>query len=262
MQARRRRSRSPVNTCPKCAYDRSPADLGDAGICPSCGLVFAKWVSHTLGTAHLPRARAMAAQRAPGKLAGLAAQLSYVEPRTDPLPFWGRVALFAAFALWGFYFISLDLRTNEIGDSFMHRINLVFHEAGHVIFMPFGQFMQVLGGSLAQLLMPAIVTGVLAFRNQDNFGASIGLWWFGQSMKDLAPYINDARDLQLQLLTGHSQDVPETHDWANILLDLGLIHKDRQIARADDVIGSIVILVALAWGGYILLRQYRNMDRG
>ena len=175
--------------------------------------------------------------------------------------FWGRVALYSVFVVWGFYFIALDLRTNEIGASFMHRVNLVFHEAGHVIFRPFGEFMTVLGGSLAQLLMPAIVAGVLVVKNHDNFGASIGLWWFGQSMKDLAPYINDAHDLQLQLLTGHSQDVPETHDWANILLDLGLIFREKKIARVDDIIGSLIILLALAWGAYLLLQQYRNLER-
>ena len=120
--------------------------------------------------------------------------------------------------------------------------------------------MHVLGGSLGQLLMPAIVMGALVYKNHDNFGGSIGLWWLGESLKDLAPYINDARDLQLQLLTGHSQDVPETHDWANILLDLGLIFQEKKIAYAADVIGALIMLLAMAWGGYILLRQYRALD--
>ena len=43
--------------CPKCRYQRRAEDRGDAGICPACGLVFAKWVSSTLGTARLPRER-------------------------------------------------------------------------------------------------------------------------------------------------------------------------------------------------------------
>ena len=90
----------------------------------------------------------------------------------------------------------------------------------------------------------------------------MALWWIGQSLKDLGPYINDARDLQLQLLTGHSQDVPETHDWANILLDLGLIYHEKKIALAADLIGSLIILLALAWGGYLLWQQYRNLERG
>ena len=252
-----------MKTCPKCAYERRPEDQGDAGICPSCGLVFAKWVSKTLGTARLPR-EALTPQASEVAEDGSRARLvfnrltEFAEP-VDPTILWGRAALYAAFVLWGLYFISLDLRTNEIGASFMHRVNLVFHEAGHVIFMPFGQFMHVLGGSLGQLLMPAIIISVLVVKNRDNFGASIGLWWFGQSLKDLAPYINDARDLQLPLLTGHSQDVPETHDWANLLLDLGLIHREKSIAFGTDVLGSLIILLALAWGGYLLFRQYRSI---
>ena len=249
--------------CPKCAYARRAEDRGDAGICPACGLVFAKWVSRTLGTAQLRRQEANAGSDEGGScLAGLIEQLTFVEPRTDTMLFWGRVALFAVFVVWGLYFVTLDLRSNDIGASFMHRVNLVFHEAGHVIFMPFGQFMHILGGSLGQLLMPAIVLGVMVFKNHDNFGGSICLWWIGQSLKDLAPYINDARDLQLQLLTGNSQDVPETHDWANILLDLGLIFREKKIALGADIIGSLIMLLALAWGAYLLLKQFRNLDRG
>lgn len=251
-----------MKKCPKCAHERRPDEQGDAGICPACGLVFAKWVSRTLGTARLPREVATAQETAGGgRFADWIVYLTYVAPQTDAAMLWGRVALYAAFVVWGFYFVSLDLRTNEIGASFMHRINLVFHEAGHVIFMPFGQFMHILGGSLGQLLMPAIVVGVMVVKNRDNFGASTALWWFGQSLKDLAPYINDARDLQLQLLTGHSQDVPETHDWANILLDLGLIFREKKIALGADILGSLIVLLALAWGGYVLLKQYRNLDR-
>lgn len=249
--------------CPKCAYERRAEDRGDAGICPACGLVFAKWVSRTLGTAQLRRQEESAgSDEGGGRLAGLIEQLTFVEPRTDTMLFWGRVALFTVFVVWGLYFVTLDLRTNDIGASFMHRVNLVFHEAGHVIFMPFGQFMHILGGSLGQLLMPAVVLGVMVFKNHDNFGGSICLWWIGQSLKDLAPYINDARDLQLQLLTGNSQDVPETHDWANILLDLGLIFREKKIALGADIIGSLIMLLALAWGAYLLLKQYRNLDRG
>jgi hypothetical protein len=250
--------------CPKCRYQRRAEDRGDAGICPACGLVFAKWVSSTLGTARLPRERDTESDEAADRDGGgpvWLEQLTRVEPRTDSMLFWGRVGLYAVFVVWGLYFISLDLRTNAIGASFMHRVNLVFHEAGHVVFMPFGQFMYVLGGSLGQLLMPAIVCWVMVFRTRDNFGGSVALWWIGQSLKDLGPYINDARDLQLQLLTGHSQDVPETHDWANILLDLGLIYHEKKIALAADLIGNLIILLALAWGGYLLWQQYRNLER-
>lgn len=230
-----------------------------ATICAACGLVFAKWVERALGVARSETAPAPLPEA--GGWATVLERLTAPGERSDPWLFWTRLGVYAAFVVWGLYFVSLDLRTNEIGASFMHRVNLVFHEAGHVLFRPFGQFMTILGGSLMQLLVPATVIGAMIWKNQDNFGAALGLWWFGQSMKDLAPYINDARDLQLQLLTGHAQDVPETHDWANILLDLGLIFHEKRIARIDDVTGSALILLALLWAGCVLLRQYRALPR-
>ena len=222
--------------------------------------MFAKWVAHTLAGAPRTHENDRTQEIGGSWGARTVALLTDVESRTDPLLFWGRVAIYVLFVTWGFYFISLDFRGNEIGNSFMHLVNLVFHEAGHVIFRAFGQFMHVLGGSLGQLLMPAIVMVTLICKNQDNFGGSVGLWWFGESLKDLAPYINDARDLQLPLLTGHSQDVPETHDWANILLDLGLIFQEKRIAFAADFMGTVIMLLAMAWGGYVLLRQFRNLE--
>ena len=165
-----------MKKCPKCSYERKPADIGEDGVCPSCGLVFSKWARRTLGTAHPRREQRQTDDSSSSWLGSLVARLTYVEPRTDPIYFWSRVAAYALFFVWGWYFILLDLRTNEIGNSFMHRVDLVFHEAGHVIFRPFGEFMHVLGGSLGQLLMPAIVIVMLVYKNQDNFGGSIGLW--------------------------------------------------------------------------------------
>jgi len=249
------------NKCPKCEYERTATDTGDAGICPSCGLVFAKWVQHVSGNAPVRRTRTRVA---PDDVQPtLFERLIAVDEHTDPIAFWGRVALYAAFFAWGWYFIFLDFRTNDIGESFMHRVNLVFHEAGHMLFMPFGSFMGVLGGTLGQLIMPLVVAAALVIKNRDNFGGSIGLWWFGQSMMDCAPYINDARDLQLMLLGGGTgADRPGMHDWQNILLDLGLIEHERKIAWMADALGSLIVIVALIWGGYMLCLQYKRLKNG
>ena len=53
----------------------------------------------------------------------------------------------------------------------------------------FGDFMAVLGGSLLQVLMPAIVAGAFLLRHANPFGAAVGLWWTGQSLVDVAVYI-------------------------------------------------------------------------
>lgn len=201
------------------------------------------------------------AEAAPPRIT-LRERLTNVDPRTDDIVFWGRAALYVAFFIWGWYFILLDFRGGEIGESFMHRVNLVFHEAGHVIFMAFGRFMSILGGTLGQLIMPLVVMVALILKNRDNFGGSIGLWWFGQSLMDCAPYINDARDLQLMLLGGGTgADRPGMHDWENLLTDLGLLQHERKIAWMTDALGSLTVMLALAWGGYILYLQYRNLSK-
>ena len=248
-----------MKQCPKCGHERRPGEAGAAGICPACGLVFAKWARHTLGTETLPRDREPDLEGG-GRLREVLALAVQVPPATDPWHFRGRVAVGVLLLVWGAYFILLDFRTAEIGNSFMHRVNLVFHEAGHVLFMPFGRFMAILGGTLGQLLMPVVVMGAFLWKNRDPFGGSVGLWWLGQSFMDCAPYIDDARRLQMPLVGGGTgADRPGVHDWENILLDLGLIEHERAVAALFDGIGTVLMLAAFAWGGYVLLLQYRNL---
>ena len=74
-----------------------------------------------------------------------------MDPRDDdPYWFWPRVGLWAAFAFWGVVLIRMDYRSGEIGASFLHRPLLIFHEAGHVVFRLFGEWMTIFGGTLEQ----------------------------------------------------------------------------------------------------------------
>ena len=249
--------------CPKCGQPRQHDAIAPAAACPACGLVFAKWAQRVLGSERIRRNESEDESDGAGWARVRTVLLPAPVGRVDPLVFYGRCALYALFLVWGLYFISLDLRTNDIGHSFMHRVNLVFHEAGHVIFMPFGHFMMVLGGTLGQLLVPMIVGAALLIKNRDAFGASFALWWLAQSVMDTAPYINDARDLKLMLLGGGTgQDRPGMHDWENILLDLNLIEHERVLAVAADRLGELLMLIAFLWGGAALHRQYAWMRKG
>jgi hypothetical protein len=156
----------------------------------------------------------------------------------------------------------MDYRDGAINASFMHAVNLVFHEAGHVVFRPFGDFMTVLGGSLFQLIVPLVVAAAFLLKNRDPFGASVGVWWLGVSFKDLAPYIYDASRLVMPLLGGVTgADVPGYHDWNNILRRLDLLWADHLVAKWSDCAGAALIAAFMVWGGYVLYREYRNLDR-
>jgi hypothetical protein len=129
--------------------------------------------------------------------------LTTVPDSVPPLEFGGRVVVYVGFLLWGLYFLRMPIASAYFNHSFMHLVNTPFHEAGHMILMPLGwSFLTSLGGSLGQIAFPLIVAGALLIKNRDPFGASIGLWWVGQSFMDLSPYIADARALQLMLIGG------------------------------------------------------------
>ncbi len=183
----------------------------------------------------------------------------YVPDSVEPVSLIGRAIAYLIIFIWGWTFIFHSVESNYVASSFLHNVNLVFHEAGHVIFSPFGRFIHVLGGTLGQLLIPFIVLCAFLLKNRDAFGASVGLWWLGQNFMDIAPYVNDARDLKLPLLGGVTgRDVLDYHDWEYLLGKPGLLRYDHFLGHASHCLGIFVMLTAFVWGGYILYRQYVN----
>ena len=74
----------------------------------------------------------------------------------SPLGYWSRVCFFIVLSVWGVRFIFAPVEGDSVYHSFMHLINLPFHEAGHVIFSFLGDFLHVLGGSLNQVIVPVV----------------------------------------------------------------------------------------------------------
>ncbi len=170
----------------------------------------------------------------------------------------GRAVLFLLLLIMTWKFLKNPMESNYVGQHFLHGVNLIFHEAGHVVFRPFGRFMMVLGGSLMQLLMPFLcVAAFLKYRNP--FAASVGLWWVAENFLDIAPYINDARARKLQLLGGKTgMQVFDAHDWTYLLMELDWMPYDRTIATFTYNFGLVLMMSALVWGGYILYKQFAN----
>lgn len=166
----------------------------------------------------------------------------------------GRGVLLALLALWTLSFLRHGLDARQLMGSFMHLVHLPFHEAGHVLLSPFGRFVSVLGGSLVQLLIPLVCGGVFLLKNRDAFAASVTLWWTGQSLMDLAPYIADARALRMPLVGGRTGAEIEGHDWEYLLGSLGLLRQDVLLGRMSFALGALTMLAALGWGGLVLWR--------
>lgn len=173
-----------------------------------------------------------------------------------------RAALLLFLAVWGIRFVLSPIEQNYPGRSFMHLVNLPFHEAGHVLARPLPPVVTSLGGTLGQLAMPLICMLVLLFRTRDPFGASVALWWLGESHIDVAPYVNDAASLTMPLLggnTGYSSPYG-FHDWQLILTETGLLEHYRTIALLFHWTGSLLILLAVAWGTAVLVRGFRTAE--
>lgn len=145
-------------------------------------------------------------------------------------------------------------------ESFLHLPNLVFHEAGHVLFLPFGRFVTVLGGSLCQVLVPLLCAVAFLRQNGDRFGCAICSWWAGQSLVDLSPYVADARALQLPLLGGRTGAEVEGHDWEYLLSATGLLHWDVTLGRGIHLMGTLVMCAALAWAVAAIWRREEAAD--
>ncbi len=166
---------------------------------------------------------------------------------------WARIALVAGLAYWTVQFAFTPLGEDAM-DAFIHLPNLVFHEAGHLIFSPLGRFMSVVGGSLMQVLIP-VVAAIAFIRQEQPFGAAICIWWAGQNLVDLAPYIADARALQLVLLGGRTGAEVEGHDWEFILGRLRLLHRDQALGRTAHAFGMMIMIAALGFAVRSIVRK-------
>jgi hypothetical protein len=248
--------------CPKCRHAPLPEDQSLPAACPACGLILAKFAT--------PRPRLSdpapedADDAAPGRWQRLTRQLGdavrHVPPRVEPVAFWGRAVLLVLFALWGLRLIWMDYRSGEIGSSFLHGPLLVFHEAGHAIFRLFGEFLTILGGTLGQLLMPAVLCGAMLLKNRDPFGAAIGLWLVGVSLLDVAPYVYDALHPQLVLLGGRTGE-EGGHDWMYLLGETGLLKRAQGLGWLVHKLGALVVLISLGWAGWILRQQKMRLGK-
>ena len=118
--------------------------------------------------------------------------------------------------------------------------NFIFHEAGHVLFAFFGEFLGVLGGSLTQVAIPVVCTGYFV-RQHQLAPVAVALFWTGESITNVAVYIADARVMALPLHGG--DDV--IHDWNYLLGRLNLVNHAESFGRLAFAVGVITILSAL-----------------
>jgi hypothetical protein len=136
--------------------------------------------------------------------------------------------------------------TSESG--MLDRVNLVIHEAGHLLFGWFGEFVMVIGGTVGQLFVPVAFT-VYFFLLREFYSSSVSLFWTGQNFFGISVYVKDAQAMALPLVSvGGGEDA--IHDWNYILSKVGLLRRDQVIGNIVYLMGILIITASVIWGFY------------
>ena len=150
---------------------------------------------------------------------------------------------------WSLRYFTISV--HDLGESpgWMHGVHLIFHEAGHSIaaMITNSRDFVVFMGSGLQVLFPLIVAAAFYWKNADGVGAALGLWWAGHAALDVAPYIADARALELMLLAGGTGQEVEGHDWEYLLTQWHALRLDTVIAERVALGGRLLMALGILW---------------
>lgn len=154
----------------------------------------------------------------------------------------------------GFLYCLYYLDTINSG-HFIDGVDLVIHEAGHLVFSFFGYFITIAGGTLLQLIVPIVFIAYFILQNQ-KYSASLLMYWLAINLFNVSVYAGDALKMQLPLLTGDK----DGHDWNQMLFTLGWLKHTYLISNIIFAIGIITMIFALLFGLYCALKSTNDIN--
>jgi hypothetical protein len=168
---------------------------------------------------------------------------------------WKPISRYAGIGWLCFYFLFLVYAAaDRSGFLFLDYANLMIHECGHPLFSPFGYTIMIMGGTLAELIVP-LLCGAYFFWHREISGTAFCGFWFFENFPYIGTYMADAR-AQVLPLVGSGD-----HDWAILFGQWGLLMKDQNIGgamRAIGWIGMVAVVGWLAWRIYQSARAEEN----
>lgn len=148
-------------------------------------------------------------------------------------------------SLYSLYYASTSTQWHFIDNA-----NLIFHEAGHVIFIFFGEFISLCMGSGLQVLLPLTIALYFFFHGQ-RISAAVCLMWVGINLINVSVYAGDAIVQNLPLLGGDSV----IHDWNAILSALNILAWTPYVAGLLYALGIISIGTGIAFSYLFVLKK-------
>ena len=172
------------------------------------------------------------------------------EPRGfEPAAFWGRLALIA-----GLFVFYLQWLRRENYFSLLDYVNLAFHEAGHIFLGFFGRFILMAGGTIFQLLIPAVCAAHLR-RQGNRLGWQLCVFWIGENLLNISIYAADAINQELPLLGGGE------HDWTYLLTETHLIAHTPATAKAIFLAGSAAVFASFFFIGLDAMNIWKRRTK-
>lgn len=111
-----------------------------------------------------------------------------------------------------------------------------------------------MGGRFFQILVPLASLVYFMVLRRDNFAASLMLWWSGQNLIDVSPYIADAPTRYLPLISA----IDTSHDWWNVLNMTNSMDNAVFYAKISFYLGACVIVLSQLWGAKLLLVELKG----
>ena len=172
----------------------------------------------------------------------------------DYLGEWKRVSRPAGIAWLCFYALFLMYAAaNRTGFLFLDYVNLIIHEGGHFFFSWFGYTVMILGGTLAELLVPLLCAAYF-FVHRETTGFAFCCFWFFENFPYIGTYMADARAQALPLV-GSGE-----HDWEILFSQWGLLLQDEKIGAVTRGLGWVGMIAAAGWLAWQTYRGNRAAE--
>ena len=164
-----------------------------------------------------------------------------------------RAEFYAWLSFYGLLLLYLGRHCAQL--TLLDNVHLPIHEGGHLFFSYFGETLQLWGGTIFQLLVPALLAWYFAAQRQLP-GTSFCAFGFFHSLAGVATYMSDAIARGLPLVTVGAVADESDHDWYNIFTQLGILPHAVQIGSATRLLAWCGLLGTVAWFSWCYRQQF------